>query len=524
MAFTLAQTPAGIDAAYGPTIFTINYPEMTNTFFVLEVWDQAPAVGNSVLLATLHQSKNANNAAIFDIQTVLQSYVSVSKDDADRLGRYVPTTQSGSTQPFGSNQPKILSDATNESTSYYVRAGVTNSTSTSPESWNLSSGPYQVFSGVKPWWNRQFDKNDQGLPENFFTPEVIGDAEGIYNCTYVNDLSRPLSDNRDRLRIQDCGYAYPSAIGDNVMIGRHYVGLEDYATKSWINSVRLGNPAPESWVKGIDGFYIIMFDGTNELTNPVIPNFVANGGGPNTTWREGATLTHPYFFTTIGSGPKNLEHVYLTRKDGSSAEFEINDEDWTHYWIYPVVAQVDTLTPNQCSLTVEGANAYPLGEPQLYIKTEPDCLDYEPMQVSWLNRFGFRDQYTFRAKNTKKITTNKNTYHTPSYNPSAALWESDPEYRGETVYSSVNVPEFTATTGYISDVDAATLESLFTSPDVRAEIPTSLLNDLPGFLYASFEAIIITNKSYTQKTYRKDKLFQYEIKFRLSNNIQSQQG
>ena len=528
MAFTLAQTPAGIDVAYGPTIFTINYPEMTNTFFVLEVWDAFPAVGNAKLLATLHQSVNASKAAIFDIQTVLQSYVSVSKDDFDRLGRYVPTAQGGGPvdypQPFGEDSPKIFTDATNESTIYYVRAGVTNATGTPPATYELSSGPFNVFSGIKPWYKRQFDKNDQGLRQDTFTPEVIGDAEGNYNCSFVSDISRPLSDNRDRLYIQDCGYAYPTAIVDNVIIGRHYVTSNDYATKSWINSVRIGNPAPESYVKGIDAFYYVMYNDTDELSNPVIPNFVANGGGPNTTWREGTAIAYPNYFTSIGTGPKNLENVYFTRKDGTAAEFNINDDDWTHYWVYPVVAQVDTLTPNQCSLTIEGANAYPLGEPQLYIKKELDCLDYNPVQISWLNSFGFRDQFVFRAKNTKTISSKKNTYHTPSYDPSAASWESDPEYRGETTYSSVNQVEFTANTGYISDNDAKTLQSLFTSPDVRAEIPAQLLNDLPGAGFASFEAVTVSNKSYTQKTYRKDKLFQYEVKFRLSHNIQSQQG
>lgn len=521
MAFTLRQTPAAIDAVYGPTIFTLNYPEITTSFFVLEIWDGFPAIGNAVLLATLHQSVNENKSAIFDIQTVLQSYVTVSKDDFDRLGGYDATA---APQPFNSEQPKILSDAPNESTTYYIRAGNTNSTSISPTTWDLSSGPYQAFAGVKPWFDRQFDKTTNGLPQDRFTAEVIGDAEGIYNCSYVNDISQPLSDNRDRLLIQDCGYAYPSAITDNVVIGRHYVDVGDYATKSWINSVRIGNPAPESFVEGIDAFYVVVYNGTNELGNPIIPNIIANGGGPNTTFKEGVTTTYPYYFTSIGSGPKNLELVNITRTDGSSASFEIDDNPWTHYWIYPVVGQVSTLTPNQCSQTIENANIYPLGEPQLYIKKELDCLDYDPIQISWLNRFGFRDQYTFRAKNTKTITSERNTYYTPTYNPNAIEWVSDPEFRGETTYSMVNQVEFTATTGYISDVDAKTLESLFTSPDVRAEIPASLLNDYPGFSASAFEAVTITNKSYKQKTYRKDRLFQYEVKFRLSNNIQSQRG
>lgn len=524
MAISLTQQPADIDAIVGPNIFTLNDPTTTAPFFVLDIWDGTPEVGASVRLGTLYQSVNKNQSTIFDIKSILESYVTVSKDDFDRLGNWNDVKTPSS---YWLSQPKILADGANESMIYYVRYGSTTTVGVEPTTWSSTTGPFVAFNGVKPWYDVTFDFSDAEYPLGSvarFTGKVSGDAEGIYNCSFINEIARPLSDNQDRLRIQDCGYAYPIAIGDNPIIGRHYVTSDDFRTKSWINDVRLGEVAPDASIKGIDAFYIVVYNGTTELANPVIPNVIANGGGPNTTYKQGTDLADPYFFTSIGTGPANLDALRYVDTGGSLADFDINEDEWTHYWVYPVVGQVDA-PGGECGQVVEGANIYPLGEPQLYIKKELDCLDFEPIQVSWLNRLGFRDQFTFRKKNEKRVKTSRNTFTRSTYDPSAATFESDPEYRGETVYSMSNEIEFTATTGYLTDAEAKSLESLWTSPDIRTYIPSLDFNyGLPGYAGAAFTAAILTSNTYTQKTYRKDRLFQYEITFKISNKIESQRG
>ena len=514
MAISLTQTPAEIDAAYGVNIFTLNDPAITDPFFVLEVWDGPPAIGASVLLATLYQSPNENHSSIFDVQHVIQSYVSTNIEDFDRLGTYSSTN---TPQPWYSGQPKILNDATNESTKYYVRYASTTAIGTPPASWTGSSGPYNVFDGVKQYYDRRFDEGV--LQSDDFTSFVRGEIETAYNCTQIIDRARALSDNQDRLAVWRTGYQYPSEVNSSTACARHYVTSSDWATKSWINSVRLGSPVPQAAIKGIEAFRVAVFNDTNQVASLIIPNIIDNGGGPNTNLFDADPTNYPYKFISIGTGPRNLFNIeYVDQGAGTPITWSLNSYDWTHYWVYPLVATGDICTDSSDNLSYD-----PLAEPQLYIKKELDCLDYSPIQVSWLNRFGFRDQFTFRKRNEKTISLSKNTYYTNNYNPSAEEWMSDPEYRGETVYSSQNTLEIVATTGYISDVQAATLESLFTSPDVRIELYPDAYN-LPGYSAAAFEAVVVADTQYVQKTFRKDRLFQYEIRFRLANNIKSQRG
>lgn len=515
MAISILQTPAEIDAVYGATIFTLNDPAITDPFFVIELWSGPPAVGASVLLATLYQSPNENDSAIFDVQHVLQSYVSVNKDDFDRLGLYCSTC---TPLVWYQNTPKILSDATLESTKYYIRYGSTTAIGTAPSSWTGSSGPYEAFNGVKQYFDRTFD---QGLLQsNDFTAFVRGDSEGLYNCTQIVDVARPLSDNMDRLTVAETGLQAPSEVSTSLTCGRHYVtGSNTYKTKSWVNSIRLGSPVPLSAIKGIEAFRIAVFNGTNQVASEIIPNIVDNGAGPNLDPFDGLTTTYPYKFVSVGSGSDNLYRVeYQTTDIATPTIWALNSYTWTHYWIYPLVA-----TDDPCTNATGGYLLEPIGEPQLYIKKDIDCLDYSEVQVSWLNRYGFRDQFSFRKRHEKRVLTDKNTYYTNNYNPSAEEWDSDPEYRGETVYSSENTVEITVSTGYITDNQAKTLESLFTSPDVRLEVNPDFVV-IPGYDGSAFEAVIMVDKQYTEKTFRKDRLFQYEITFRLANKLKSQRG
>ena len=75
-------------------------------------------------------------------------------------------------------------------------------------------------------------------------------------------------------------------------------------------------------------------------------------------------------------------------------------------------------------------------------------------------------------------------------------------------------------TGYMSDEEAKYLEGLFNSPDVRVRLGMNA----PAGYDAYFFGCNVTSASWTEKSYRKDQLFQYEIRFKLANNLKSQRG
>jgi len=78
---------------------------------------------------------------------------------------------------------------------------------------------------------------------------------------------------------------------------------------------------------------------------------------------------------------------------------------------------------------------------------------------------------------------------------------------------------FEAFTDYISDADALFLEGLFKSADVKVRF-----NDAPGAAQYEWVPVSLLTSSYEEKTYRKDRLFQYNIRFKRAHNLKSQRG
>ena len=66
-------------------------------------------------------------------------------------------------------------------------------------------------------------------------------------------------------------------------------------------------------------------------------------------------------------------------------------------------------------------------------------------------------------------------------------------------------------------MEAANLESMFKSPSVNVRFST-------GEYANQWLPINLISSTYTEKSYRKDRLFQYTVNYKLANNIKSQRG
>ena len=76
---------------------------------------------------------------------------------------------------------------------------------------------------------------------------------------------------------------------------------------------------------------------------------------------------------------------------------------------------------------------------------------------------------------------------------------------------------FEVQSGYMKDQEAELLKHLYQSAEVKARFST-------GRYANQWVPVTITNTSYTEKTYRKDRLFQYTVNFKLASNIKSMRG
>jgi hypothetical protein len=76
---------------------------------------------------------------------------------------------------------------------------------------------------------------------------------------------------------------------------------------------------------------------------------------------------------------------------------------------------------------------------------------------------------------------------------------------------------FTVESGYMNDAEAELLKHLYQSGEVKAKFSE-------GPYANQWVPVVITNTAYTEKTYRKDRLFQYTVSFKLASNIKSMRG
>ena len=154
---------------------------------------------------------------------------------------------------------------------------------------------------------------------------------------------------------------------------------------------------------------------------------------------------------------------------------------------------------------------------QKYIINEEPCNDFDHVQFAWQNSYGYRDQFTFTKKVEHKTKTKNNNFLKGAADYNSLNYSVDLQDRGYTTFSQKIENEFSVTSGYMNDSEAELLKHLYQSAEVKVRFST-------GPYQNQWVPVIITGTNYTQKTYRKDRLFQYTVNFRLATNIKSMRG
>jgi hypothetical protein len=248
----------------------------------------------------------------------------------------------------------------------------------------------------------------------------------------------------------------------------------------------IDNGAP-AFFNGIGFVQIAMYNGSTTLTTVNIDNITANGGGPNVATTDGIDPTGIYKTLTIQSGISNVSVAAQTT--------------CTHYYVM-VQGYSSAAGVGQAEL----CNWYRVDI------TDGDCNDFDNVQVSWVNSFGFRDYFDFQKRSDYTTTTTQNTYNKVNANYSATTFSIDSTSRGEKVFNSSVEESYTIRTRYLTDAESEYLKNLYWSPDVRVKLD------------GEWKPVIVTSNNYTERTFRKDRLFQHELTFKLANPQQIQHG
>ena len=141
-----------------------------------------------------------------------------------------------------------------------------------------------------------------------------------------------------------------------------------------------------------------------------------------------------------------------------------------------------------------------------------DCR-FETIRLTWLNKHGTWDYYTFTKKSVRSLTTNRTDYTQlgGSWNGKVFTKRGD---RGGQKNFRVNTKErIKVNTDYVTEEDAVWFEQLINSTEVYIlneyfDTPSGV-SAAGGNINRYVEPVVLTTSSYTRKTKGNDKLIQY---------------
>jgi hypothetical protein len=228
----------------------------------------------------------------------------------------------------------------------------------------------------------------------------------------------------------------------------------------------------------------------------------------------------------------DVKVVQLTRQDYYTLTYK---NTFSEYYIYPYINDVEQTTitvpntlPNEypnifITLPVGFKNipyVLPMGTEYYFVKINnewwkfeiiEECR-YEPIQLSWMNSYGYRDYYTFTKKTDKSTNVARNSYQRSTIDYNFVALQTTRGESGDTIYSQSIDKQYTIRTDFIDEKLSEYFENLIISPSVRAKINNEWFDITP-----------LTN-NWTLQRFSSDQLFQFEYSFKISTNINSQRA
>jgi hypothetical protein len=172
----------------------------------------------------------------------------------------------------------------------------------------------------------------------------------------------------------------------------------------------------------------------------------------------------------------------------------------------------------------------PIGEVYNYEIITADCRGFEPVRLTWLNRMGTWDYFTFTKKSSSTISTKGKTYTQLAGTWNEAFWNPYDHLGGTKTFINQSTETLSLNTDYITPETAAWLEELFTSSDVYILHDFNRSEPAMAFTHANYvhrylEGVTVKSKKYTKKTRANDgALIDYKFKVEKSKPVNIQRA
>tara|TARA_R100000655_G_scaffold71210_2_gene109606 strand:- start:686 stop:2269 length:1584 start_codon:yes stop_codon:yes gene_type:complete len=150
---------------------------------------------------------------------------------------------------------------------------------------------------------------------------------------------------------------------------------------------------------------------------------------------------------------------------------------------------------------------------------DDDCRGYETIRLCWLNRLGGWEYFNFTKKSTRTTNIKRSTFRKTRGNWDGNYYTGNPWDGGTRNFNVDSVENIECNTDYLTEDEAATMEDLFTSPEVYMKVGSgyeSISN------VSTWESVVVTEKDYTLQTTANDKLKQYILNIEIANKVRVQ--
>ncbi len=459
---SLRNTPSDFNLSFGKNIFTLEDTggATDQVKFGLNIFSGSTG-GTQV--ATLRQFENPSGTAHFDLQNILKNYTTPNPELQSITG---------------------ITDGRYETFRFVGEVGIEVGGTFSRDEWATgSTGSYCVIGGRK-----QF--NDLDWTGGYFTHSPL--ITEILGCPAAVTARYPLTDYELPTTTDYTSETPTWAQGKTIVTQKISTDSNAKRTLSYLNrNFSLGSLADTR--KTIKAFRITIMNGTSQLDDFYIENTTANGGQhaniSGTTFDE-----YPYDVMSVQCG-----HNMFTA-DTSNA---------THWFVGTF-----TLNDPSCPDSSLPYWSQSLHHVYRFNVDEGECNDFDIVEFSWLNSYGVRDYFDFRKRKDYNINITRNTYEQLDGTWSSQDYEVNSYDRGEKTFSQSIQERYTCNTGYLSDLEAEFLKNLYLSPDVKVRFEGE----------SDYYSVTLEDSQWTERTFRKDKLFQNTVTFRMAHKLNSQRG
>ena len=417
---------------------------------------------NNDLVGTFKTTPNGAGVGIFDLQPILETFLKPDSEPS-KWATYKGVTNNYKEFPIHLVDKYCLSDnsITHFGVNFYVEYSTTPLGSLISDINNPAmSDQYTIFNGALSY--------DDDI--DIFTAS-FPDALGFSMSRYFLTGTFPSPNNQ-------------SFLTDSPTT--QYAILGDYGTLPFLNVYTVNT---DSALGSIKFSYYDSAGGPLGTDN--VLNTVANSGSPTLGFRASTRLNY------FGVFPGNLEN-------------------WSSNFATAVAGGLDYYT----IIAYDSTGVFPLSKTYT-IKIICPRKGYAPIRLTWLNKWGAWDYYTFNMKSTRTV----NTKRIP-YNQEAGTWNESTfkirGYKGGKKNFRVNSTEkIKINTDFVAEEEGVWFEQLVSSTEVYV---------LEGFqtdrTYSSYntyvQPVTLTTSSYTRKTIANDRLMQYTFEIEKSKMERTQ--